>query len=101
MACPIFSTNLDIAKVGYRAGSAVTKATLGASLGQLGFAGAVVAGAGMLAASAMNISGEQAMEAARGVHEHMRESAKPVYGSSQLGQSTQGLSFGLHNRRRA
>jgi hypothetical protein len=96
----VMSTNMDIAKGAYRAGSAVTKATLGASLGQLGFAGAVVAGVGVLAANAMNISGQEVMESAHGVHEHMRESARPHYGSSELGQSTQGLSFGLHSRRR-
>ena len=96
----VMSTNMDMAKGAYRAGSAVTKATLGASIGQIGFAGAIVAGVGVMAAGALGISGQDAANVAGSVHEHMRSMNKPVYGYSELGQSTQGLSFGLHNRRR-
>jgi hypothetical protein len=100
--------NIDQGKANARMASkavstlnSISKAGLGASLGQLAFAGSVIAGMGYVAGSAMGISGKQAAQVAGDFHQSLKENPhRAKYGSSQLGQSTQGLVHGLHNRRR-
>lgn len=85
---------------GLQGANAVSKIALGASLGQLGFATAVVGGIGMGIGNALGISGQQVLETTSAIHQSFKQASKPVYGYSELGQSVQGLTFGLHNRRR-
>ena len=82
-----------------RGANTISKVALGASLGQVGFAAAVVGGIGLAAGNALGVTGPQAAQAASAVHESFKQANKPVYGRSELGQSTQGLLFGLNSRR--
>lgn len=88
------------AVTGYKGLNVVSKATLGASLGAVGFAGAVVGGLALTAASMTGVTASQVADAASTVHQTIKASSKPVYGYSELGQSTQGLVLGLNSRRR-
>lgn len=109
MAMPtrlMLNANWSTTKMGARAGmgavrgaNVASKAVLGASLGQVGFAAAVVGGIGYGIGNALGITGPQAAQAASAVHETFKQMNKPVYGYSELGQSTQGLVFGLNSRR--
>jgi len=76
-------------------------ALLGASLGQVGAAAGLVGLAAYGIGSALGISREQASNAASVAGEFIKGHHERNYGSSQLGQSTQGLVFGLHSRRTA
>lgn len=96
----VAKTNAKLAGKAIGGLNSVSKATLGASLGQIGLAAGVVAGLGYMAGSAMGISSEQAIGTVRSINQSFKDSARPQYGSSQLGQSTQGLVHSLHNRRR-
>ena len=102
----MLNANWSATKMGARAGigavrgaNMASKAVLGASLGQVGFAAAVVGGIGYGIGNALGITGPQAAQAATAVHETFKQASKPVYGYSEIGQSTQGLVFGLHSRR--
>jgi hypothetical protein len=84
---------------GLRGANMASKMILGASLGQVGFATAAVAGIGYGITNALGISGSQLVETASAIHQGLKQASKPVYGYSELGQSTQGLVFGLNSRR--
>jgi hypothetical protein len=90
------------AKVGMgalREANMVSHAVLGTGLKQVGIAAALVGGIGYGIGSALGISGSQVAETASAVHQEFKQASKPVYGYSEIGQSTQGLVFGLHSRR--
>lgn len=98
------STAKGVGRLGINAAkgaNVLSKAVLGASALQVGAAGAAVAGLAYMAGSAMGITGQQVSQAAQSVHEGFKQANRPTYGSSQLGQSTQGLVFGLNSRRTA
>jgi hypothetical protein len=81
-----------------RGANVASKAVLGASLGQIGFAGAVVAGLGYAVGSSLGVTRQEVVDTATAVNEGFK--SRPQYGQSQMGQSTQGLVFGLHAARR-
>lgn len=99
MGSSIGKRTAQVGMAGLRGANAVSEVALGANLGQIGFAAAAVAGLGYMAGSALGISREQASSAVNTVHESFKQASKPVYGRSEIGQSTQGLVFGLNNRR--
>lgn len=80
--------------------NSLSKATLGASLGQVAFGAAIVGGLAYAAGSAMGITGEQVSGVSHGMIQAMNQPDRSNYGSSDLGQSVNGLVFGLNNRRR-
>lgn len=83
----------------YRKTSALTQATVGASLTEIGAVSAL--GLGAYAAMSDNPD-EGLMEAGRTVAsmgEQMGMASRPSYGTSVFQQSAQGLVFGLHSRR--
>ncbi len=92
--------NMAAAGAAVKTANVASKAVLGASLGQVGAAAGIVAGLGYMAGSALGISGQQVVNTAGAVQESLRQMNKPRYGRSELGQSTQGLLFGLNNSRR-
>lgn len=99
--------NWSVTKMGARAAGAgirganmASKMILGASLGQVGFAAAAVAGIGYGVGSALGVTSSQVASAGSAIHETFKAASRPVYGHSELGQSTQGLVFGLNNRRK-
>lgn len=65
----------------------------------LGVAAGVVFGTGSLMGYSPTQTASGLGQAANAFNEVMKQGAKPTYGSSQLGQSVQGLTFGLHSRR--
>lgn len=86
-------------KSSYKAGNILTKVALGASLGQLGAAGAILGGLGLLAGGALGISGDQVVDTAKNLHREIKAANRPVYGHSELGSSVSGLTLGLHRGR--
>jgi hypothetical protein len=99
MGSSIGKGTAQVGMVGLKGANALSKVALGANLGQVGAAAAAVAGLGYMAGSALGISREQAGAAVNTVHEFFKQASKSVYGRSDIGQSTQGLVFGLNNRR--
>jgi hypothetical protein len=93
--------NVGAAKLGYGMANATSKVLLKASIPQIGVAAGITAAVGYGAMSALGVSGSQLAGAASSFNESMKQAARPVYGYSALGQSTQGLVFGLNSRRTA
>jgi hypothetical protein len=91
--------NGRVAMAGLGVANDMSKMFLKASLPQIGVAAGITAGIGYGIMSATGVSGSQLADVGRSVHEGIKASARPVYGYSALGMSTQGLTFGLHNRR--
>jgi hypothetical protein len=85
---------------GAKMANSASKAVLGSSLLAIGGAGALMAGTAAVGLGAMGVSERQVMDTAMQAHETMKQMSKPVYGSSEIGASTQGLVMGLHNRRK-
>lgn len=104
----VMRTNIRMMGAGYRAANAVSKTLLHASIPQVAAAGALV-GAGLYGLHALtpldpNDPSKHILNldnVASGIHQFMKQSSRPSYGYSQMGQSTQGLVFGLHSRRTA
>lgn len=89
----------------YGRASKITKATLGTTPGKLALgAGLAVGALGMLDAAIGRDPFADAGAAVGGMQRFgraMQQASRPSYGASAFQQSTQGLTFGLHNARTA
>lgn len=84
----------------YKGANAISKAVMGASIPQIGLAVGAIAGLGYAAVASQSDDPMGAISGAFKEHrEQLRQSAKPTYGHTELGQSVSGLTFGLHNKR--